>query len=434
MSSFTPINIPVRDRSVQARLPSSTVVQHVPGADDRSQPNMESGPGPPVDSQAELQTPQWPPSPQMSGIPPLPELPPLPQMLQMPQSPRSPRVPQAAEVIDLTGLSDDEDENDWEDVPEIIDLTNLPSDDEDDDAQNDQEQARVPEQYTILNLPPRRQYTLTDTPAKPGRRLGRHTAHLLFPNLPVSRAYTARVAASREPIPRVPVRRDICELCNRIVRWGPGCFITKHHLYPQQITKKYPDRFTEDQKKSIALLCRPCHDACHKAHTNRILADFYYQVELLKADPEIQAHVREMQRASTPELIAEHGDGIHVRRRKQRLRAARAARNDPPKVLTRRQLKLLAKDPSRQPSERALHGPQPPKRQLPHPDSLRRSARLLAKGMGHPQVPAIVIEDKDEQDAVIHEYPQGKKDENMLDAVSREELAALEAGGEYIPL
>lgn len=138
-----------------------------------------------------------------------------------------------------------------------------------------------------------------------------------------------------------------------------------------------------------------------------------------------------MQRASTPELIAEHGDGIHVRRRKQRLRAAR---NDPPKVLTRRQLKLLAKHPSHQASAKALHNPQPPQRQLPHPGGLRRSARLLAKGMGHPQVPAVVIEDEDEQHAVIHEDSKGKEDEKMLDAVSREELAVLEAGGDYIPL
>lgn len=394
---------------------------------------MESGPGPPVNAAPELQTPHLPeplqlPHAPFSPLSPLSQFPSFTPLTPLPQLPRVAQAAEAAEVIDLTGLSGDEDVDDWEDVPDVIDLTNLPSDDEDgDDDQNaDQEIDDVPQNYTILNLPPRR-YTLINgppfpnsPPLPPQTRSARRAARAI--------ARAAAGVSARVPA-RVPVRRDICELCGRVVRWGPGCLITKHHLYPQEITKKYPNRYTQAEKKSIALLCRPCHDACHRAHSNRSLADFYNQVDLLKADPNIQAHVSSMQRATTPELIARHGDGINVRRRKEQVRAAKS---HPQKVLALKQGKSLSRYKLRETALRAPR-PAPP----PPPPGVRRSARLLAKNTGdQSQVPVIVIEDDDEdmEDVVIHEEAQGKENGELQNVVIDEELAVLEALGEYIRL
>lgn len=333
----------------------------------------------------------------------------------MPLLPQMSRIPQDVEIIDLTGLSDDGDGNDWEDV---IDLTNLPSDDDDENnEERNKEPDRVLKQYTILDLPPYPHYTLIDSQPRAIPKRTRRGARVPTADVPIRHA--SPVPATRVPAPRAPVRRDICELCARVVRWGPGVLITRHHLYPQQMTKRYPERFTEAQKTSIALLCRPCHDACHRAHSNRTLADFYYEVDLLRADPNVQAHVRSMRRATTPELITRYGDGVNVRGRKQRMRAAARI---PPHVAFRYPNRVWRRTTP------------PPQRPLPHPGSVRRSARLLAKGIGQPLVPVIVVEDDDAQDVVMHDGSNGKEHEGVHDAVSREELAALEARGEYIPL
>lgn len=357
-------------------------------------------------------------------------------MPESPPAPPAPQVPQdvEAEVIDLTGLSDEDDSDDWEDVRGVIDLTNLSSDDENDGQEEGEVQdlKDVPQNYTILNLPPR-QYARIISPPRPGLRRSRRKARVPAP-VParIPPPVPARVPA------RVPVRRDTCELCERIVRWGPGCLITKHHLYPQQITKKYPGRYTQAQKGSLALLCRPCHDACHKTHSNRVLADFYNQVDLLKADPNIQAHISVMRRATTPELIEKHGDGVHVRSRKERVRAmaAMAARSEPRRVLALNQGVALSRSrPQRAAALRVVRAQAPSP--SPPPPGVRRSARLLAKDMeGQPQTPVIVIEDDDEDmhDVVPHEDPKTKGDENGQDFVIKEELVVLEARGEYIPL
>lgn len=401
---------------------------------------MESGPGPPVNAAPDLQTPHLPepppellqspvpqqPLPQLPSLPPFPLFPSWTPLPPVPQLPRGPQAVEAVEVIDLTGLSDEDVGDDWEDVPDVIDLTNLPSSDEDEDHDDANTEANEelndgPQNYTILNLPPRR-YTLINGPPINAPPLPRQTRQ--------ARRVARAIARETAGVPaRVPVRRDICELCARVVRWGPGCLITKHHLYPQEITKKYPDRYTQAEKKSIALLCRPCHDACHRAHSNKTLADLYNQVSLLKADSDIQAHISSMQRATTPELIARHGDGVNVRRRKEKVRAARS---HPQKVLALKQGKALSRPKLR---ETTLRVPPPPP--PPPPPGVRRSARLLAKNTGdQSQIPVIVIEDEDEnmQDVVIHEEAQGKENEEVQDVVSEEELVALEALGEYIRL
>ncbi|KAL1881329.1 hypothetical protein Daus18300_001182 [Diaporthe australafricana] len=329
----------------------------------------------------------------------------------MPLLPQMPTIPQDVEVIDLTGLSDDEDGDEWEDV---IDLTNLPSDDD----KNNNEPDRAPRQYTILDLPPRPHYTLVDNRSRAGQNRTRRASRAPSTHAPIRHASVVR---------RVPVRRDVCELCARVVRWGPGVLITKHHLYPQQMTKKYPEKFTDAQRTSIALLCRPCHDACHRAHSNRTLADYYYEVNLLRADPNVHAHVRSMQRASTPELIMRYGDGVHVRRRKDRVRAARSV---PPHMV--RSLRSRRVEVPLMYTNRVWRKPQMPT--SPHPVSVRRSARLLAKGIGQPLVPIIVIDDDDAQDVVMREGSNEEEHGSVRDIVSREELAALEARGEYIPL
>lgn len=341
-------------------------------------------------------------------------------------------------MIDLTGLSDGDDGDDWEDVPEVVDLTNLPSDDENEDHDNavaDAELEDVPQNYTIFNLPPRGHPLLNGPPNPPIPAQTRSQKRSAKREAKRAARAAARAALAAGQVParvpaRVPVRRDICELCARVVRWGPGCLITKHHLYPQEITKKYPDRYTLAQKGSLALLCRPCHDACHRAHSNRALAEFYNEVDLLKADPNIQAHISSMQRATTPELIARHGDGINVRQRKEKVRLARS---NPQRKLVLRQGEALSRYNLRQ---MALPSA-PPAPSPPSPPGVRRSARLLAKNMGEqPRVPVIVIEDEDEhmQDAAIHEDPREEENGGVQDIVTEAELAVLEGLGEYIRL
>lgn len=412
---------------------------------------MESGPGPPVDAAPDLQAPHLPrpsqtshtPAPQLPSLPLFPSLPPFSAVSPLPQLPRLstvlhlPQVPhavEASEVIDLTGLSDGDDGDDWEDVPEVIDLTNLPSSDEDEDH-DDAELDDVPQNYTILNLPPRGHPLLNGPPRPPNPALTRSQKRSAKREAKRAARAAARAARAAGQVParvppRVPVRREICELCARVVRWGPGCLITKHHLYPQEITKKYPDRYTLAQKGSIALLCRPCHDACHRAHSNRSLAEFYNEIDLLKADPNIQAHISSMQRASTPELIARHGDGVNVRQRKEKVRLARS---NPQRKLVLRQGEALSRYNLRQ---TALPGPSPAPPPSP-PPGVRRSARLLAKNMDdQPRVPVIVIDDEDEhmQDAAIHEDPREEEDDGVQDIVNEAELAVLEGLGEYIRL
>ncbi|KAI3398342.1 hypothetical protein diail_9434 [Diaporthe ilicicola] len=385
---------------------------------------MESGPGPPFDGASERQ---------MSLLPQMPsqlaQLPEIQQSPPMPQAPRMPHVSQDVEVIDLTGLSDEEDGNEWEDEPEVIDLTNLPSDD-------DEEQARIPRQYTILDLPARPHYTLLDIQPRTGQRRARRPSPCRA--APIAAAPVPAAPAARYPhayAARVPVRREICELCARVVRWGPGVLITKHHLYPREVTKKYPERFTRAERNAVALLCRPCHDACHRAHSNRTLADYYYEVDLLRADPNIEVHVRSMQRATTPELIEKYGDGVTVVRRKKK-QLLRAARKDPhvAQAVGSGDVSLPSRS-QRRALRWALRNPPPPhvQRPLPHPGSVRRSARLAAKGIGQRLVPIIEIEDDDMQDAETRESPKGKEREGVHNVVSHE-LANLEARGEYIPL
>jgi hypothetical protein len=214
---------------------------------------------------------------------------------------------------------------------------------------------------------------------------------------------------------------------------------------PPRNHKKYAERYTPAQKGSIALLCRPCHDACHRTHSNRTLADFYYEVDLLKADPHIQTHILSMQRATTPELIQRYGDGVNVRGRKYRIRVARAAARAEEEReaagrprLTEANLRAL-NQPSTPVVRRSVRLTETDLRALAPsaPAGVRRSTRLLAKSVSDQhRVPVIVIEDENEdtQDAVIHENSTGKENEKVQDAVSLEELAALAARGEYIAL
>lgn len=233
------------------------------------------------------------------------------------------------EVIDLTGLPDDEehevnaadhDDNDeWEDVPDVIDLTNLPTDDEDED-EDVAELAKV--------------------------RHGRATAGSL------QRKFQR-------------LRKQTCELCNRVARYDRG--ITKHHLYPQSVVKAAPNgTYTKKQKKATAQLCWPCHSAIHRIMPNETLAASFHSVELLSAHGEVQAWVRKMQRATTAELDAPS----------QKSRALRVAA----RVVPKRRTKLLL---GPLPVQRPLPS-QRPKEDLSLFAELRRSARLAELGTGAP--------------------------------------------------
>ncbi|POS69633.1 hypothetical protein DHEL01_v211972 [Diaporthe helianthi] len=385
-------------------------------------------------------------------VPKQPQLPPLPSLAPLRRAAQEPIIQgfqaiNSVEVIDLTGLSVDEDEDEgegdgeWEDVPEVIDLTNLPSDSENDDNAEAEAQDGPVQNYTILNLPSRSRYALVDHPPITAPR---HPRRLLRPavrTLPKVATHASAAAA------RVPVRRDVCELCARVVRWGPGCLITKHHLYPQEITRKYAHRYTQAQKNSLALLCRPCHDACHRIHNNRTLAEFYYEVNLLRADPAIQEHIRLMQRATTPELIRMHGDGVSVLRGKKYLkRLARAA------ARAEKEREATGRPQPTQADLRAMKAPNSPllrrsarltgttlRIQEPTPlRGSRRSARLLAKSMGDQhEVPVIVIDDDEDEaipDSATRGNTMGKENEKALNPATVGELLDLAARGEYIAL
>lgn len=75
-----------------------------------------------------------------------------------------------------------------------------------------------------------------------------------------------------------------CELC--------GCVapLTRHHLRPQVKCKnKYKALRNDDS--NVAMLCRPCHDAVHAAHSENELRDLYDTVVKLKTSEEVMRFV-----------------------------------------------------------------------------------------------------------------------------------------------
>ena len=70
-----------------------------------------------------------------------------------------------------------------------------------------------------------------------------------------------------------------CELCDRFIQ------TTRHHLYPKEthdwLTKKNDSRYTTNELRKTIALCRMCHSAIHRFHTNKELAIDFCSLELL---------------------------------------------------------------------------------------------------------------------------------------------------------
>ena len=70
-----------------------------------------------------------------------------------------------------------------------------------------------------------------------------------------------------------------CELCGRFIQ------TTRHHLYPKEthdwLMKKNDIRYTTNELRKTVALCRMCHSAIHRFHTNRELAIDFCSLELL---------------------------------------------------------------------------------------------------------------------------------------------------------
>ncbi|MBX7221363.1 MAG: HNH endonuclease [Blastocatellia bacterium] len=76
-----------------------------------------------------------------------------------------------------------------------------------------------------------------------------------------------------------------CELCRREVKET-----TEHHLIPRarhKVYKRKKDFDTAVLHRTISV-CRPCHKNVHALFTEKELAESYYTVELLLANPEVR--------------------------------------------------------------------------------------------------------------------------------------------------
>lgn len=76
----------------------------------------------------------------------------------------------------------------------------------------------------------------------------------------------------------------LCELCLQSRRR-----LTAHHLYPRsehaRLLKK--GALKETLTHTLAMICRPCHNAVHRAEDNRTLAADWHSVDKLRTHPSI---------------------------------------------------------------------------------------------------------------------------------------------------
>ena len=74
----------------------------------------------------------------------------------------------------------------------------------------------------------------------------------------------------------------VCELCEHERK------LTRHHLRPRSVHNRLLKRgFSRDELNTCADICRPCHNAVHRAEDNRTLADEYFTVARLREHPHI---------------------------------------------------------------------------------------------------------------------------------------------------
>ena len=79
-----------------------------------------------------------------------------------------------------------------------------------------------------------------------------------------------------------------CALCGRELK------LTWHHLIPKKLHKRpaFRRKFALDYMRSERIaICRPCHDAVHRFHTELELGQTLNTLERLRADPAVARHV-----------------------------------------------------------------------------------------------------------------------------------------------
>jgi uncharacterized protein (DUF2384 family) len=81
----------------------------------------------------------------------------------------------------------------------------------------------------------------------------------------------------------------ICKLCQRDVDE-----LTEHHLIPKSTWKRgsIKRKFTKEQMKETVSFCKLCHKNIHKFYTEIQLAEEFYELELLKEDPQVSKFIK----------------------------------------------------------------------------------------------------------------------------------------------
>ncbi|CAK7273553.1 hypothetical protein SEPCBS119000_005715 [Sporothrix epigloea] len=116
--------------------------------------------------------------------------------------------------------------------------------------------------------------------------LDQHTsaADLLAPALS---SYMATVATAPPPPRSTRDQAAGCEICGR--DWLP---LSYHHLIPRFVHAKAVKRgwHRPDELQNVAWLCLACHRRVHRFANHEDLARYYYTVERLLQEPEIQRY------------------------------------------------------------------------------------------------------------------------------------------------
>ncbi|CAK7197816.1 hypothetical protein SEUCBS139899_000465 [Sporothrix eucalyptigena] len=104
---------------------------------------------------------------------------------------------------------------------------------------------------------------------------------------PALSAYLTAVAAAPPPPRSTRDQADGCEICGR--DWVP---LSYHHLIPRFVHAKVVKRgwHRADELQNVAWLCGACHRRVHRFANHEDLARYYYTVERLLAEPEMQRY------------------------------------------------------------------------------------------------------------------------------------------------
>ncbi|CAK7236986.1 hypothetical protein SBRCBS47491_009823 [Sporothrix bragantina] len=104
---------------------------------------------------------------------------------------------------------------------------------------------------------------------------------------PALSSYLVAAAAAPPPPRSTRDQADGCEICGR--DWLP---LSYHHLIPRFVHAKVVKRgwHRADELQNVAWLCGACHRRVHRFANHEDLARYYYTVERLLAEPEMQRY------------------------------------------------------------------------------------------------------------------------------------------------